>query len=161
MATPQVFSFTVDRHKDKAVSMFAVCVKNYVNKQQELGPDPYLSPKILPLEGTVPQTPLLDDLPSNDGVALLSIADGDDSSDDDGTAGGPSTVRMYWKPRRGDISMFTKDLLELLADLTGCFFFRNRGAKQIGISGINSEQALSKLHNLEKLQVSILLLQQY
>lgn len=154
MATTQAFSFTVDRYNDQAVSMFAVCVKNYVDKQQELGPDPYLSPKILPLEGTVPQNPLLDELASNEDVTLLSIADGDDSSDDEGVVGGPSTVRLYWKPRRGDISMFTKEVLELLADMTGCYFFPNRGAKHIGISGINSEQALHKLHNLEKLQVS-------
>ena len=152
----QAFTFMVDRQDDRVVSLFAGYLKAYVDEQAELGPDPYQSPKIRPFDGTVLQDPLLDDFKldaSNEG--LLTIDNDDNSSSDEAEADeAPSHIQTYWKPEQGRISIVTTELATLLAQSTGCSFFPDHGANRVGISGVNFNQALFKLQNLEKLQVS-------
>ena len=150
----QAFTFMVDRQDDRVVSLFASCLKTYIDEQAESGPDPYQSPKIRPLDGTVLQNSLIDDAKldeSNEG--LFAIGNGDDSSDGGEAHATPSHIHTYWKPQQGKISIVTTELATMLAQATGCSFFPDHGGNRVGISGANFNQALYKLQNLENLQV--------
>ena len=152
--TSQAFSFVVPKNNDTSVSVFAAYLKSYLeqHQQQELDPDPYLNltPKIRPFEGTVPQNPFIDELRIDDDGALLSIQNYDgDNSDDEGLG----LLKNVWEPRQGKITIMTMELVKCLAQMTGCSFFPDHGSNSVGITGINSEQAVRKLANLERLQV--------
>ena len=127
-----------------------------MEQQQRLPPDPYQSPRIRPIQGTVLEDPLaLDDAPPDDRHGgLLSLSDGSDSDLEDGTTGMPSHITTYWKPRQGGINIFTQELMNILGDLTGCWFFPDPANGRVGISGGNFNHALRKLKNLEGLEVS-------
>ena len=144
----------VDRQDDKVVSMFGAYLTTYIHEQAELGPDPYQSPKIQPFDGTVLQDPLLDeDQLEHRNEGLLTISNDNSSSDEAEVYDKPSHISTYWKPEQGKISIVTTDLATSLAEATGCSFFPDHGANRVGISGVNSNQALLKLKNLEGLQV--------
>lgn len=145
----------VDRQHDTVVSLFAVCLKTYIDEQAESDPDPYQSPKIRPFDGTVLQDPLLDEVHIREGnEGLLAISNNNDSSDEAEVHTTPSYIRTYWNPQQGKISIVTAELVTLLAQSTGCSFFPDHCANRVGISGLKSNQALRKLQNLERLQVS-------
>src|SRR2546423_5962049 len=150
----QAFTLMVDRQDDRVVSVFAGYLKTYIDEQVELGPDPYSSPKVRPFDGTVLQDPLLEDIKLDDSNEGLLAIDNDDNSSDEAEAhDSPSHIQAYWKPQQGTISIVTTELATELAQSTGCSFFPNLSANRVGISGVNFNQALSKLQNLEKLQV--------
>jgi hypothetical protein len=143
----------VNRHDDKLVSLFAGHLKTYVDEQAESGPDPYQSPKIRPFDSTVIQLPLLDEVKLEDGhEGLLAISN--DSSDEAEVYAIPGHISALWKPEHGKISIVTPELAASLAQLTGCSFYPDHAANQVGISGVNFNEALYKLQNLERLQVS-------
>jgi hypothetical protein len=143
----------VNRQDDKLVSLFAGHLKTYVDEQAESGPDPYQSPKIRPFDGTVIQIPLLDEAKLEDSKGGL-LAFSNDSSDEEEVYAIPGHISTFWKPKHERISIVTPELAASLAQLTGCSFFPDHSANQVGISGVNFNKALSKLQNLEKLQVS-------
>jgi hypothetical protein len=144
----------VDRQDDKAVSLFSAHFTTYIHEQAELGPDPYQSPKIRPFDGTILQDPLLnEDQLEDHNQGLLAISNDNSSNDEAEVYDKPGHISTYWKPEQGKISMVTTDLATSLAEATGCSFFPDHGANRVGISGVNFNQALFKLKNLERLQV--------
>jgi hypothetical protein len=150
----KAFNFMVDRQDDRVVSLFAGYLKTYIDEQAESGPDPYQSPKIRPFDGTVLQDPLLNEVKLDEGnEGLLTISNDNDSSDEAEIYETPGHISTYWKPQRGKISIVTTELATSLAQATGCSFFPDHGANRVGISGVNFNQALYKLQNLERLQV--------
>ena len=150
----QAFTFMVDPQDDRVVSRFAANLKAYIDEQAEPGSDPYQSPRIRPLDGTVLRDPLIDDVKLDDGYeGLLAIDDDADSSDGGGAHYAVSHIQTHWKPQQGKISIVTTELATLLAQVTGCSFFPDHAANKVGISGARFNQALYKLQNLERLQV--------
>jgi hypothetical protein len=143
----------VDRHDDRVMSLFAGHLKTYIDEQAESGPEPYQSPKIRPFDGTTLQDPLLDEVRLDDNEGLLAISNDNDSSDEAEVFATPGHISTYWKPQQGKISIVTTELAASLAQATGCSFFPDHGANQVGISGVNFNEALYKLQNLERLQV--------
>jgi hypothetical protein len=151
----QAFSFTVDRLNDTATPLFLGHMKAFVEQQQAGPPDPYQSPRLRPLEGTVKQNPLTLDATDAEeqNTRLIALLDSGTSSDDDAEGDGAVHFLILWEPQYGSINIMTKSIIAQLTELTGCLFFPDHGKNCIGISGVNASQALEKLKNLEKLQV--------
>ena len=151
----QAFSFTVDRLNDTATPLFLGHMKAFIEQQQAGPPDPYQSPRLRPLEGTVKQNPLILDATDAEEqkTSLIALLDSGTSSDDDAEADGAVHFLIRWEPQHGSINIMTRSIIAQLTKSTGCLFFPDHGKNCIGISGVNAGQALGKLKNLEKLQV--------
>lgn len=79
--------------------------------------------------------------------------DSEESSDNTSLSGDSST---YWAPKGGNLSILQRDLINGIANLTGCIFCPEPEHKRMRLVSGNTQTALAKLRRLEPLLVSIL-----
>lgn len=85
---------------------------------------------------------------------LIDLDEDSEESSDNTSLSGDSSV--YWAPKSGNLSILQRDLVNGIANLTGCIFCPEPEHRRMRLVSGNTQAALAKLRRLEPLLVSIL-----
>lgn len=101
----------------------------------------------------------------NDGIAsamqltrldlnpLIDLDENSEESSDNTSLSGDSST--YWAPKSGNLGILQRDLMNGIANLTGCIFCPEPEHKRVRLVSGNTQAALAKLRRLEPLLVSV------
>lgn len=98
----------------------------------------------------IPSTAQLTNLDLN---VLIDLDEDSEESSDNSSFGGDSST--YWAPKSGNLGILQRDLVNGIANLTGCIFCPEPEHKRMRLVSGNTQAALAKLRRLEPLLVSL------
>ncbi|OCT49278.1 hypothetical protein CLCR_11306 [Cladophialophora carrionii] len=144
----QTFCAEVDQDDNQTMQNFLTRMAGYIEYQLSIPPALDDEPRIRPLQGTVIEDIIPEDLTEDQ--ALLQYDSDNESSD--GDAPQPMQhLTAHWKPRSGNISILPPMYAREIAQLTGSSLFAEEAEKRYRIYQGNFQLALEKLERLEPL----------
>lgn len=113
---------------------------------------------MLPLKYTTMETNSYDAIASTTQITKLDLntlidfdEDSEESSESSSLSGDSS---VYWTPNSGNLDILQRDMVNGIANLTGCILCPEPEHRRIRLVSGNSQAALAKLQRLEPLLVS-------
>jgi hypothetical protein len=146
----QAFCAEVDQDDNKTMQDFLTRMAGYIEYQLSAPPALDDEPRIWPLQGTVIEDLIPQDLTAD--RALLQYDSDTESSDGDALEP-MQHMTAYWKPQSGDISILPPMYAKEIAQLTGSSLFAEEAEKRYRILQGNIQLAHEKLGRLEPLLV--------